>query len=86
MKGGKSNVITGTQFKEIREYKGLSLRDVAQFCDISAQLIGQIENSKRNFTQENYQQIIDAMNLACAAKQNGTLVKEKGKKTIFNNK
>ena len=77
-------MITGKQFKEIREYKGLSLRDVAKFCDVSPQLIGQIEQGKKYFTDNNYQQIIDAMNLAYAAKQNGNLIKEKGKKTIFN--
>lgn len=77
-------MITGNQFKEIREYKGLSLRDIANYCDVSPQLIGQIEQGKKYFTDNNYQQIIDAMNLASAAKQNGTLVKEKGKKTIFN--
>ena len=73
MKEVKSNVITGKQFKEIREYKGLSLRDVAKFCDVSPQLIGQIENNKKVFSDNNYQQIIDAMSLAFAAKQNGTL-------------
>ncbi|MCI2160886.1 MAG: helix-turn-helix domain-containing protein [Oscillospiraceae bacterium] len=77
-------MITGNQFKEIREYKGLSLRDIANYCDVSPQLIGQIEQGKKSFTDNNYQQIIDAMNLASAGKQNGTLIKEKGKKTIFN--
>jgi transcriptional regulator with XRE-family HTH domain len=73
MKEVKSDVITGKQLKEIREYKGLSLRDVAKFCNVSPQLIGQIENNKKVFTDNNYKQIIDAMNLAFAAKQNGTL-------------
>jgi transcriptional regulator with XRE-family HTH domain len=69
-------VITGQEFKEIRELKGLSLRDVAKFCDVSPQLIGQIENDKRTFTENNYRQIIDAMNLAFAAKQRGELEKK----------
>lgn len=84
MKGGKSNVITGKEFKEIREYKGLSLRDVAQFCDVSPQLIGQIEQGKKYFTENNYQQIIDAMNLATVAKANGKLEKHKGIKLTTN--
>ena len=79
MKEVKSNVITGKQFKEIREYKGLSLRDVAQFCDVSPQLIGQIEQGKKYFTENNYQQIIDAMNLATVAKANGKLKKQMNK-------
>ncbi len=62
-------MITGKEFKEIREYKGLSLRDVAKFCEVSPQLIGQIENDRRAFTENNYRQIIDAMNLAFAEKQ-----------------
>ena len=76
LKEVNSNVITGKQFKEIREYKGLSLRDVAKFCDVSPQLIGQIENNKKVFTDNNYQQIIDAMNLATVAKANGELEKK----------
>ena len=81
MKGGKSNVITGKEFKEIREYKGLSLRDVAKFCDVSPQLIGQIEQGKKYFTENNYKQIIDAMNLAFAKKASGELQKQIGRPT-----
>jgi len=75
---GENQMITGKQFKEIREYKGLSLRDVAKFCDVSAQLVGQIEQGKKYFTENNYQQIIDAMNLATVAKANGELDKHQG--------
>ena len=67
-------MITGQQFREIREYKGLSLRDVAKFCNVSPQLIGQIEQGKKVFTDNNYQQIIDAMNLATVAKANGKIL------------
>ena len=77
---GVNQMITGKQFKEIREYKGLSLRDVAKFCDVSPQLIGQIENGKKVFTENNYQQIIDAMNLATVAKTKGELDKHQGVK------
>ncbi|QEY33894.1 helix-turn-helix transcriptional regulator [Caproiciproducens galactitolivorans] len=84
MKEVKSNVITGKEFKEIREYKGLSLRDVAKFCDVSPQLIGQIEQGKKYFTENNYQQIIDAMNLATVAKASGELEKHKGIKLTTN--
>ena len=73
-------MITGNEFKQIRELKGLSLRDIAKFCDVSAQLIGMIENNKRNFTDDTYKQIITAMNLATAAKANGELDKKSAKK------
>jgi transcriptional regulator with XRE-family HTH domain len=76
MKEVKSNVITGKEFKEIRELKELSLRDVAKFCEVSPQLIGQIEQGKKYFTENNYKQIIDAMNLATVAKANGELEKK----------
>ena len=73
-------MITGNEFKQIRELKGLSLRDIAKFCDVSPQLIGMIENNKRNFTDDTYKQIITAMNLATVAKANGELEKKTAKK------
>ena len=73
-------MITGKQLREIREYRELSLRDVAKFCDVSPQLIGQIEQGKKYFTENNYQQIIDAMNVAFAEKQAGRLIKKNQKK------
>jgi transcriptional regulator with XRE-family HTH domain len=77
-------MITGEEFKRIREYKGLSLRDVARFCKVSPQLIGQIEQGKKEFTDNNYRQIIDALNIASAAKQRGQLIKGvRGRKTIL---
>ena len=69
-------MITGKEFREIRELKDLSLRDVAKFCDISPQLIGQIETEQKAFTENNYKQIILAMNLATVAKANGELDKK----------
>lgn len=70
-------LITGQEFREIRELKELSLRDLAKFCDVSPQFIGQIEQGKKHFTKSNYKQIIDAMNLATVAKARGELEKKK---------
>ena len=70
-------MITGKEFKEIRNLKGLSLRDVAKFCDVSAQLIGQIENDQKAFTENNYKQIINALNLATIAKTDSKISKKK---------
>ncbi|SDN46960.1 helix-turn-helix domain-containing protein [Acetanaerobacterium elongatum] len=61
-------MITPRQIREIRELKGLSLRDVAKYCDVSAQLIGQVETEVKSLTEENYKQIIDGINKAYAAK------------------
>ena len=74
-------MITGKEFREIRELKDLSLRDVAKFCDVSPQLIGQIEQGKKYFTENNYKQIIDAMNIAFAKKASGELQKQIGRPT-----
>lgn len=63
-------MITPKQIREIREFKGLSLREVAKYCDITPQLIGQVETEVKNITHENYKQIISGINKAFAAKQN----------------
>jgi transcriptional regulator with XRE-family HTH domain len=72
-------MITGKQLREIREYRELSLRDLAKFCDVSPQLIGQIEQGKKYFTENNYGQIIKALNVAFAEKQAGRLIKKNQK-------
>lgn len=63
-------MITPKQIREIRELKGLSLRDVAKCCDVSAQLVGQVETGVKPITEFNYKQIISGINKAFANKQN----------------
>ena len=63
------DVITPEQIREFRELRGLSLRDVAKFCDVSPQLIGQVETNVKPLTPYNYEQIISGINKASAAKQ-----------------
>ncbi|MDD4592469.1 MAG: helix-turn-helix transcriptional regulator [Parabacteroides sp.] len=63
-------MITGKQIREFRELRGLSLRGVAKFCEISPQLIGQVETGVKPITNYNYWQIINGINKAFAAKQN----------------
>ena len=70
-------MITGSQLREIRELRGLSLRAVAKFCNLSPQLIGQIETGQKNFTENNYKQIIDALNLATVANANNEIKSNK---------
>ena len=62
-------MITAKEIREFRELRGLSLRDVAKFCEVSPQLIGQVETSVKPITEYNYKQIIDGINKAFAAKQ-----------------
>lgn len=61
-------MITAKEIREIREFKGLSLRDVAKYCNISPQLIGQVETGVKNLTQDNYKEIISGINKAFAIK------------------
>lgn len=68
-------MITPEEIHEIRKFKGLSLNDVSKYCNVSAQLIGQIENRQKNLTEYNYAEIIKGINLAYAAIQSGELVK-----------
>lgn len=70
-------MITPEEIREFRELRNLSLRDVAMYCKISPQLIGQIENRQKKLNHENYKEIINGINLAFAAKQRGELVKGK---------
>lgn len=62
-------MITPQEMREIRQLRGLSLRDVARYCNVSAQLIGQVETGVKHVTDYNYREIVDGMNRAYAAKQ-----------------
>lgn len=61
-------MITAQEIREIRELKGLSLRAVAKYCNVSPQLIGQVETGVKRLTEENYKEIISGINKAFAAK------------------
>ena len=69
-------MITEKQFREIRKYKGLSLRDLAKFCTYCPQTISNIENGKQKFSPDSYKELIDALNKASAAKDRGELTKK----------
>lgn len=69
-------MITPQEIREIRQFKGLSLRDVAKYCNVSAQFIGQIENEQKALNQSNYTEIINGINLAYADLVSGKLVKK----------
>lgn len=61
-------MISAKEIREFREMRGLSLRDVAKYCSLTPQLIGQVETGTRNLTLENYKEIIDGINKAHFAK------------------
>lgn len=66
-----------SDLKEYRLLRGLSQRDVAMYCEISSQLIGDIELGKRNLTEYNYQEIVKGINAASQAKARGTFEADK---------
>lgn len=66
-----------SDLKEYRLLRGLSQRDVAMYCDITSQLIGDIELGQRNLTEYNYQEIVKGINAASQAKARGTFEADK---------
>ncbi len=58
--------------KNYASLRGLSLRDIEAYCDLTAGHISQILNGERPLTEENHRKIADAINGAYAAKLNGT--------------
>ena len=63
------------QLKEYRLLRGVSVRDVANYSDISPSLVTQVEKGDKIITEYNHKQIVDGINAAYSAKKNGTLVK-----------
>lgn len=72
-------MLNAQDLKEYRLLKGLSQRDVAMYCDLSHNLIGDIELGQRNLTEYNYQEIVKGINAASQAKARGTFEADKKK-------
>lgn len=58
--------------KEYRLLRHLSLRDVARYCDVCHELIGQVERGEIGVTKYNHDQIIKGINGASQAMVEGT--------------
>ncbi len=58
--------------KEYRLLRHLTLRDVARYCDISFEAIGQVERGEINVTKHNHDEIVKGINRASQAKADGT--------------
>lgn len=65
------------QLKDYRLLRGLTQRDVEQYCGISQTLIRMIETGDRNITQENHDEIIKGINAAYEAKKLGKMPEKK---------
>lgn len=76
-------MLTGKELRDFREMRGLTLREVAECCDISAQLIGQVETGTKNVTAENHKEIIKGINVATVKKAEKAMAKEKSNTTML---
>lgn len=68
---------------DIRQYRmlrGLSYREVSNYCDVSHTMISEIEKGNRGFTLETHNEIVKGINLAYDAKCKGTLKAENTRK------
>lgn len=63
--------------KDYRLLKGLSLRDVARYCDVSAQMIGSVERGEYALTENTYKEIVKGINGAAQAMFRGTFQNDK---------
>ena len=69
-------MLSGKDIRDFREMRGLSLREVAECCELSAQLIGQVETGVKNVTAENHKEIVKGINVATVKKAEKAIAKE----------
>lgn len=68
-------MLTNTQLKDYAYLRSLSMRDIEAYCKLSAQHISMILNGERPLSEENYREIVNGINLAYAAKKDGTFTR-----------
>lgn len=68
--------------KDYRLQKELSLRDVARYCNVCHELIGQVERGVVRVTKHNHDEIIKGINAASQAKAYGTYETDKEKEKM----
>lgn len=68
--------------KDYRLQKELSLRDVARYCNVCHELIGQVERGVVRVTKHNHDEIIKGINAASQAKAYGTFETDKEKEKM----
>lgn len=66
--------------KQYRMLRGLSYREVSNYCNVTHALISQIEKGERGLTLETHNEIINGINAAYDAKCKGTLKAENTRK------
>lgn len=69
-------MLSANKLKDYASLRGLSVRDIEAYCDLSAGHISNIFNGERTLTEEAHRQISNAINAAYFAKQNGTFKRQ----------
>lgn len=72
-------MLSAKELKDYRLLRNLSLRDVARYCNVSAQMIGSIERYEYTLTENTYREIVKGINAAYQAMVNGTFDMDKSK-------
>lgn len=70
-------MLSAKELKDYRLLRNLSLRDVARYCNVSAQMIGSVERYEYTLTESTYREIVKGINTAYQAMINGTFDKDK---------
>ena len=65
-------MLSPSELKEYASLRGVSVRDIEAYCNLSAGHISNVFNGERNMTEEVHKTIANGINAAYAAKQNGT--------------
>ena len=65
-----------------RDTRGLSYREVANYCDISHTMIMDVEKGIRGLSKETHDEIVRGINRAYDAKVKGTLQAKNTKKVV----
>lgn len=68
--------------EKFRIARGLSYREVANYCNISHTMIMDVEKGIRGLSKETHDEIVKGINLAYQAKMNGTLQAKNTKKVV----
>lgn len=65
-------MLSGKELKDYRQLRNLSLRDIEPYCNVTIQLIQQVETGVKPVTEHNHQEIVNGINRAYFAKCSGT--------------
>lgn len=69
-------MINKDDLRQFRLLRGLSYREVSNYCDVTHTMISDVEKGIRGLTRETHDQIVRGINLAYDAKLKGTLKPE----------